>query len=384
MFKLIPRVRVNYTFYDLIRSLFTGRGKGRKYESLRRQLCKYFGIEDVLLTSSGRCSIYMLLNYLPQSKVIVPAYTCKVVVEAALLAGKEVIYAPTSHKTFNISSLPMLDEDSIVMATHQYGLPCNIGYIVDTCKKAGALVIEDCAGSLGTRINGKLTGLFGDFAIFSFDSSKLISVPSKGGFIISKHPETLKEIAKATPMKSCSLGYKIKHLLRGGIYILLKSKIIYRCFHYITMERNGQMQLENHATINKNLSEFYTHGFYEWQAAIALRQLNNIDKIIRKRQKIYAYFNEHLKNPNLIKPKFCQDAVCIRYAILTKNKKGFYYECLNQGVDLGFSFNSVACPVEWEEEHMISEEIINLPSYYNLSEKECKKIVNVVNSTTSW
>lgn len=384
MFKLIPRVRVNYTIADLIRGLIAGRGKGRKYDCLRREISKYFGIDDVLLTSSGRGSIYMLLKYLPQSKVIIPAYTCKVVVEAAMLAGKEVIYAPTSRKTFNISALPKLDEDCIVIATHQYGLPCHIHDIATLCKEVGAVLIEDCAGSLGTRINGKLTGLFGDFAIFSFDSSKLINVPSKGGFIISKNSDTLKKISECNPKKSCSLGYKIKHLSRGGIYVLLKSAMLYRCFHYLTMERKGKMQLEDHVGINTTLNEYYTHDFYEWQAAIVLRQFRRIDDIIKKRQKIYAYLNEHLNNTKITKPEFYQDATCIRYAVLVENKKRFYYECLKQGVDMGFSFNSVVCPTEWTEEHVISDNVLNIPSYYNLSEKECKMIVDVVNSIKSW
>ena len=81
MFKLIPRVRVNYTLADLCRGFFAGRGKGQKCKELRLALSRYFKVDDVLLTSSGRASIYVLLRFLPQSKVVVPAYTCKVVAE---------------------------------------------------------------------------------------------------------------------------------------------------------------------------------------------------------------------------------------------------------------------------------------------------------------
>lgn len=384
MFKLIPRVRVNYTFKDIIRSTFTGRKCGRICERLRREICKYFGVGDVLLTSSGRGSIYMLLKYLPQTKVIIPAYTCKVVVEAALLAGKNVIFAPTSRKTFNISSLPPLDNNSIVIATHQYGLPCNIAEIVSACKKIGAVVIEDCAGSLGTRINGKLTGLFGDFAVFSFDSSKLINVPSKGGFIIAKDYHKLKDIEQINEIKACSFGYKFKHLTRGLIYILLKSGKIYRCFHFLTMDHRGRMQLDDHVKINVTLGEFYTHGFYDWQATIALRQFKHIDDLLIRRQQIYKYFDTNIKNDRLEKPAYFNNAACIRYAVLTKNKKEFYKKCVKHGVDLGFSFNSVACPPEWKEAQLISEDILNIPDYHNLSDKECQTIVTVVNSIKSW
>lgn len=384
MVGLIPRVRVNYNLLDLIKALLAGRGIGRKYEQLRQTICAYFCIDDILLTSSGRSSIYMLLRYLPQSKVIVPAYTCKVVVEAALMAGKNIIYAPTSSKTFNISSLPDVDSDSIVIATHQYGLPCDIDRICDKCKKSGAIVIEDCAASLGTKINGKLTGLFGDFSIFSFDSSKMINVPSKGGFIIAKDVRLLKEIHQKTPTVSCSIMYKMKHLVRGGIYVALRSKHLYKIFHYITMGRNGKMQLDDHSGLDTTLGEFYTHGFYEWQAVIALRQFRQLDKYIAKRHQVYSYYSENIINPKIKRPIYEKEAACIRYALLVENKKEFYEECIKHGVDMGFSFNSIACPSEWTEEHMISDEILNLPYYYNLSEGEKKHIVQTINAIKSW
>lgn len=381
MFRLIPRVIVNYTIRDLLRGLVSGRGQGAKCERLRKSISQYFNIEDVLLTSSGRASIYMLLRYLPQSKVVIPAYTCKVVVEAAMMAGKKVIYAPTSRKTFNISSLPELDSDSIVIATHQYGLPCDIENICAECQKRGAVVIEDCAASLGTKTNGKLTGLFGDFAIFSFDSSKLITAPSKGGFIIAKNSKELSQISATTPQpETCSASYKIKHLLRGLIYVLLKSPFIYRCFHYLTMERKGQMQLEDHSGLNLTLSEFYTHGLYDWQAVIALRQFEKINNIIAKRELIYSRYNKGIVSRMIEKPPFVRDSACIRYSILVKDKKDFYNKCVRGGVDMGFSFNSIVCPQAWAEEHSISEDVLNVPFYYNLKEKEQSRIIKTINS----
>lgn len=380
MFKLIPRVRVNYTLADLCRGFFAGRGKGQKCKELRLALSRYFKVDDVLLTSSGRASIYVLLRFLPQSKVVVPAYTCKVVAEAAMLAGKKIIYAPTSRKTFNVTALPELDTDTIVIATHQYGLPCNIEKICEECKKVGAIVIEDCAGALGTKINGKFVGTFGDYGIFSFDSSKMLTMPSKGGFIIAKNCNELKDIDLKTPMHNCTIAFKMKHLIRGFIYVLLKNPYIYRCFHYITMARKGQMQLNDNVNTDVSLEEFYTHSLYEWQAAVILHQIRQIDDIIEKRKKLYKYYDEHIHNKKIEKPMFCPNAACIRYAVLVKDKKEFYEKCVKLGVDMGFSFNHVACPEECREEQQISNDVLNLPYYYNMSEKEQLYIVNTINS----
>ena len=163
--RLLPRSRVNYTWKRLVGSLFV-REKSVYCKRLKRLLAQYFGVADVVLTSSGRNSLFLLLSYLHHKKVIVPSYTCKAVTEAALMAGKQVVYVEVSLEDFNIlpeKLVHLVDDDSIVIATHQYGNPCRIEEICDICRKAGALVIEDCAASLGTVYNGKLTGLFGNY-----------------------------------------------------------------------------------------------------------------------------------------------------------------------------------------------------------------------------
>lgn len=163
-FSLIPRAKVNYSFNILFRSLFVRENKDRYLKAL---LCEYFRVPDLLLTSSGRNSLYLLLNYLPQPKVVIPSYTCKVVSEAAVLAGKQIIYVDVAREDCNMTPTALdkiLDSDTIVIATHQYGNPCAIKEIQSLCARVGAVLIEDCAGSLGTTVDGVLTGLYGDYA----------------------------------------------------------------------------------------------------------------------------------------------------------------------------------------------------------------------------
>ena len=375
--KLIPRVRVNYSFFDLICSLFVSE-RGQKHRNLLKEIISsIFKTNNILLTSSGRASIYLILRSLPQHKVVVPAYTCAVVVEAIKLAGKEVVYARTSSETFNITELPIIDNDTIVLATHQYGLACDIERIVEECHVNGALVIEDCAAALGTRINGKLAGLFGDYGIFSFDSSKMINVPSKGGFIISQNHD-LNIIKEGVSLKPSSLLYKLRHLCRGFVYCLIKPQWVYRLFHMIML--GEKQQLESHDSEVIELGEFYTHGLYEWQAYIANKQMRHLDDIIKKRQYIYSYYDKYINNPIIQKPPFQIGAACIRYAILVNDKDSFYHKSLKEGVDYGFSFNHITTPTSFEEEHSIVERVLNVPFYYDLSKSEMQKVVDVINS----
>ena len=57
-FSLIPRAKVNYSFNILFRSLFVRESKDRYLKELKALLCEYFRVSDLLLTSSGRNSLY--------------------------------------------------------------------------------------------------------------------------------------------------------------------------------------------------------------------------------------------------------------------------------------------------------------------------------------
>ena len=53
-----------------------------------------------------------------------------------------------------------------------------------------------------------------------------------------------------------------------------------------------------------------------------------------------------------------------------------------KGIDMDFSHCSIGCPKNnlYIEEHEMANKILNLPFYYELSDKEMKKVVEVINS----
>lgn len=378
--RLIPRVKVNYTFSELLKSLFVSEKGQAACIECERILSGYFDGEYTCLTPSGRDAIYEVLVRLPQKKVIVPAYTCMAVVEAVLLANKEIVYCNTDAGTYNSSYIEDITPDSIVLATHQYGLPCNIEEIAQKCKEIGAKLIEDCATSLGTTVNGKQTGTFGDYAIVSFNSSKLLNVPPIGGVLVGKNKEMIERIKKEAEWKTSGLSFKCKALVRGLAYVLTKNEIIYKLFHYLTIDSKGKLQKTEHEKPAEQKTDSYSYRFAEWQAFILLKQLKRLENHFSKRKELFDYYDKTVTNPIVKKPIVNKNAVCCRYTIQVKNRKEFYKGCVKQGVDMDFSHCSLGCPISFTTEHEMANEILNLPFYYNLTEKEIRKVVKVVNS----
>ncbi len=378
--KLIPRLRVNYSFGDLLRALFISEKKKVYRDKCESVLSNYYDNEEVCLTPSARDAIYEVLTRLPQETVIVPAYTCIAVVEAVLLAGKKIVYTENEAVGFNSSYLDSIVPNSIVLATHQYGLPCNIEGIVSKCKEMNAVLIEDCATSMGTIVNGKKTGTFGDYAVVSFNASKLMNVPPYGGVIISKDKQMIETIRETVEWQEGGAQFKLKGLVRGLAFVVTKNKLAYKCFHYLTIESKGKHQRSEHDKPSATKTDLYKYKFAEWQAAILLRQLLKLGEMFEKRQELYSFYDTQINNDIIKKPEINSDAVCCRYAILVKERDRFYYECIKAGVDLDFSHCRLGCPNSFTKEHQMANQILNLPFDINLSRNELNQVVAVVNS----
>ena len=381
-FLLIPRVMVNYTLCDIFYSIVCKNNSNKKRKQCIEKLSSTFIGYDVKLVPSSRDAIYELLIRLPQKKVVIPAYTCMVVNEAVILAGKQIVFSKTSADSFNSSYIECIDSDCIVLATHQYGLPCNIEDIAAKCKETGAILIEDCATSLGTTVNGKMTGTFGDFALISLNASKTLTVPPFGGILIGKDSKMLNDIEENSDWKSQNMTFKLKSLLRAFAFVVTKNPFIYRLFHWLTIDRKGKLQRTEHEKPAEQKTDYYKYRFEEWQASILLKQLECLDKIIEKRRYIYSYYDKHINNPLIKKPIHDINAVCTRYAILVEDRKSFYKQCIAKGIDMDFSHCNVGCPQNdnYKDEHKMAKEVLNLPFYYELSDAKMKKVVEVINS----
>lgn len=373
MFGMIPVMRVGYRASDITSAFFVRSHSSKYRKKLKSYLCEFFSVDDIILTSSGRCAIYMIVRSLPQHKVIIPSYTCEVVTEAILRAGKEIIYAPVNKSTLNISHYPEIDSDSIILATHQYGMISNdIFELSEECKKRGAVLVEDCAGSFGGTINGQLTGTIGDYAVFSFSASKTFNSPTKGGFIIARNRELLAKVLPFLPALDCSIIDKTKQLIKAYGFCLSKSRLMSSVLFKLASRKRS---------IIASGEKVYQQGLYDWQAFVLLRQLTRLDSIIKERKTLVAQYDSLIKDSNQItKPCVTSNCVCIRYPILVKERDRFVLYCNDNHILVGTGYNKLYCPQTLENALEISREIVYLPYGNGYTKEEIEWIIHTVNS----
>ncbi|MEL0301634.1 MAG: DegT/DnrJ/EryC1/StrS family aminotransferase, partial [Flavobacteriaceae bacterium] len=77
-----------------------------------------------------------------------------------------------------------------IIVVHLYGMPAKMNEIMAIAHRYNIPVIEDAAEALGSFVDGKSCGSFGDFGILSFNGNKIITT-SGGGALLSNNVEAL-------------------------------------------------------------------------------------------------------------------------------------------------------------------------------------------------
>ncbi len=191
---LIPRNNWDYGFDALfsgLRSIFRHTTQSPNIENIFHQ--------NPIWTRSGRVSLYAILRALdlpPGAKVGVPLFCCSVVFEAICQAGLSPHFIDSNRDDFNISTDDLRKKRSnlaAVVAVHMFGNPFDFDAI--NAVADGIPVIEDCAQSIFSTYNQKLTGLLSAASFFSFRCGKYISA-GEGSAIFCKDRDLRQKIER--------------------------------------------------------------------------------------------------------------------------------------------------------------------------------------------
>jgi dTDP-4-amino-4,6-dideoxygalactose transaminase len=195
----------------------------RSIPLFKQELSDYLGVESksVYFQPSARKGLEMLLKSIKDEKktVLVPAFNCPVVEDAILKAGWEVRLYDFSSKigVFDWDKLlAELDNHiGVIIVTHYFGVPVNFLKIKEKCNEMDILIIEDCAHTLGGRIDDLMAGTIGDASIFSFNYDKPISL-GWGGFVLINNQNKFNVIDDSEwciPSLRCELDFLYDFIL---------------------------------------------------------------------------------------------------------------------------------------------------------------------------
>lgn len=325
--------------------------RGPLVQKLEKDLVTKLNTRNLLFVSNGTIAIQLAIKALKISgEVITTPFSYVATTNSLLWEGCEPVFCDIQPQTFCIDAdkieALITPKTTAILATHVYGIPCDVEKIGQIAAKHGLKVIYDAAHAFGVEVNGKAIFDYGDASTCSFHATKLFHT-IEGGSVTTKDPEVFKTVA---------LYHSFGHI--GD--------------DYFTEGING-----------KN-SEFH--------AAMGLSNLPKVPELMAARQKHSEQYTSLLSPSAITRPVlpantkynysyypviFDSEATLLRVReALLANEVGtrrYFYPSLNT---LPFLTKHYPCPVSED----IARRVLCLPMYFDLAAHDIERISKIVNS----
>jgi perosamine synthetase len=258
---------------------------GSSNQILEREFAHKFGVKYAVALNSGTSTLHAALEAAgvrPGDEVISPALTVIMNTTATIHANAVPVYADINPQTFTIDpkdiAKKVTSKTKAVIPVSIYGLPCDMNPIMEIAQKNKLTVIEDNAQCFLSHYKGRMTGTIGHMASYSFENTKHVSC-GEGGMIITnceKYAEMVRKIG----------GHGFKNLKAEEGRIRLNQDL-FQNPHYKRHDEIG-----------------WNYRMPEFNAAVALAQLERIDELIDLRVKSADLFLNVMSECNFFIPQF--------------------------------------------------------------------------------
>ena len=389
-----------------LKTLLVGnRGLGHWASRLESAWSRRFGAQDAVVFPSARAGLYALLRALdvgPGDEVIITGFTCNAVPVPVLQAGAVPVYADIDPLTYNIDPQKVAElispRTKVLVVQHTFGIPAAVVALVELARSRGLYVIEDVCLALGSRLNDRSLGTFGDAAIFSFELSKTLSA-GWGGMvqanvaglgeklrIVREVEKRLSRLEAARRLWQAGLSYFLymPSAFRFSKYVLA-GLFKWRLFRYSTSADELEGRLPSAAFLFPDDSH--------WRAIA--HQLDRLDRILDHGARVAGRYRQVLQThgwPAETLTKENGGLRLIRFPILVGDRERMTRFFLEEGVELGRWFDSPISPMPQDLAAFhyipgqcpvgedVAQHVVNLPLHPRLSEADVDHICEVLDS----
>jgi dTDP-4-amino-4,6-dideoxygalactose transaminase len=207
---------------------------GPHVDAFERELADYCGTKGAVVLSSGTAAIHLALITLdvqPGDYVICQSFTFAATANPIVYLGATPVFIESEPDTWNMcpkalemALITLPRKPKAILPVHLYGMPAKMEHIRLIASAHGVPILEDAAEALGSTIDGKRCGSFGQMGILSFNGNKIITT-SGGGALVSDDLDALSHVRflstqardKAPHYQHSQIGYnyRMSNVLAG-------------------------------------------------------------------------------------------------------------------------------------------------------------------------
>ena len=156
---------------------------GPEATAFERELAARLGTETAAAVSSGSAALELALRALgvgPGDEVVIPTYVCDALYHAVVRTGATPVLADADRLTLSLSAddarARLTSRTRCLIVPHAFGMVADLRALL----ALGVPIIEDCAQTLGARLDDHPVGSFGALAVCSFYATKLLTTGEGG------------------------------------------------------------------------------------------------------------------------------------------------------------------------------------------------------------
>lgn len=350
---------------------------GPYISKFEQAVAQYVGARYAVAFSNGTAALHgacFAAGIAEGDEVITTPMTFAASANCVLYQGGVPVFADIDAKTYNIDPIKIeekiTDKTKAIIPVDYTGQPVELDRILAIAKKYNLVVIEDAAHAFGATYKGRKIGSISDMTMFSFHPVKHITT-GEGGIITTNNKEFYEK------------------LLQFRAHGITRDKEKMHEYHgpwYYEMQFIG-----------------YNYRMTDIQAALGVSQLKKIDRFIELRRKYVALYNEAFKDiDEIITPFQHEDGQSSWHLYVIRLKldklkasRREIFEALQQqniGVNVHYipvhflpyyqklGYKKGICP----NAEKLYEEIITLPLFPGMSEKDVNDVIKAVQRTIDY
>jgi dTDP-4-amino-4,6-dideoxygalactose transaminase len=325
---------------------------------LERALCEHLGVKHIALFANATIALVTALQALRVTgEVITTPYSFVATSHSLLWNGIKPVFVDVDPQTFNLDpariEAAITPQTTAIMPVHCYGRPCAVDEIQRIADNYNLKVIYDAAHAFGVKNRGTSILTHGDLSVLSFHATKVFNT-FEGGAIVCPDAKTKQ---------------RIDHLKNFGFV------------DEVTVVAPG---------INGKMNEF--------QAALGIMQLRDIDIQLAKRQRVDARYrialqdvpgieclthasdtvSNHAYFPILVKPRYAltRDELYARLKSHGIHGRRYFYPLITD-FPMYRGLPS-AIPGNLPTATRVAQEVICLPIYPHLALEDVDRIASVI------
>jgi dTDP-4-amino-4,6-dideoxygalactose transaminase len=369
---------------------------GPEIDRFEAAFAEAIGTPDAVAVPSGRAGFKFLFEALglePGGEVICSAFGYPVVPFIVKKLGFDLAFVDCETRTLGMD--PQALEARItartqaVIATHLYGIPCQIDRIAELCNRHHVVLIEDCAHCFGAAVGGRHVGSFGDAGCFSFETSKVINTMG-GGMVTLRDPDVAGRVRQASAAEPRNgAKWLLRRLLKTSFESLVTNRLLFNLGVYQALRIASGGDGEDRFASGYHGDEVSLAGkmgrYTNYQAKLGLRQMPAAKAVNLRRQqnaeRLIAALSGQVQCQQTAAPN--HEANYMLVTALMPQLEDVAAQLLREGIDTKHLYMRDCSRMfegagEFPNAARAEREALHLPAYAELSDRDIDRVAAAV------